>query len=365
MTSTQEAAVSLRIKKKITAVMPDGSSKQNLGIQSATTLVAGQPQVQVLLDPNEATARPLMDELAKTLNYEIKHGAEANVYVLEAAAIGGVPVGAGLPATEAPQSPVDVGVQVRATTEQMVNESPTHEQNAAIFLTGQVTPLPIELTETPAQIAAKIGAEVPAAPQGDQGPYTMTPAIAESVKAVADVVTAANTGTEDLGGSTQIKATRSDEDLERLYPPSSPLMRNGTIVLGAQEVFLDCEKAYAHLLGQLKALGTQPLPGRYHAELTQTFFKGSVEGQVHSVFKDLKRFGLQGKVIEKIVNLMQYALQAADPAYRTYIYFIRKGFLPHHTVTFANGRVRSSFFKFWFMYELIRREGLSTFSFVD
>lgn len=287
----------LRIKKKITAVFADGSQKMNLGIPSVQELLANQTspvKVHANVDDPEVHER---------------------VAALTAA------LGRPLEATQSPE----LWTLTAQVPEAVV---PKAEVQAVAVMQANPTPLP----ETPTQTAI-IG-------HPDQLP---------------PIHALDTTGLDTSELIVPVTTSSTDADLERLYPPAAQRIRNGTIVLGAQEIFLDCEKALAHLQAQLKAMPPVTLPKRYHAELTQTFFKGTVEGQIHSVFKDLKKFGPQVKVLQKIVSLLDYAKTSSDPLYRTYIYFLKQGMMPHHTITFHNGRLRMSFFKLWALYEIHNR----------
>ncbi len=59
---------SLSIKRKITAVFRDGSSKMNLGIPATVEMLSGAEDIPVMVDGNEPSASQLLKDLAAQAN---------------------------------------------------------------------------------------------------------------------------------------------------------------------------------------------------------------------------------------------------------------------------------------------------------
>lgn len=68
---------SLRVKKKITAFLADGTQKMNLGIPAATNLIAGQDRVAIQIDKADPEAMALLTELATASSATLQETADA------------------------------------------------------------------------------------------------------------------------------------------------------------------------------------------------------------------------------------------------------------------------------------------------
>lgn len=126
------------------------------------------------------------------------------------------------------------------------------------------------------------------------------------------------------------------------------LTRGGLIILGPKEVYTNCEQALAAFL---KMCGSEPLPAKFHHDLTKTFMNGKAEGQIQSLFKDVKKFG-PAQMAAKLNEFRVHAFASNDTVYSKYRAWIKHGVQPHHTFTFINGRTDSNFFKFWALMEI-------------
>jgi len=306
------AETTLIVRKKITARFEDGTTKQNLGIPSAVELVKDQPVIPVTVDKTDEQAMSIVRQLAATLGKGLQERETDFVLSDE---------------ETAQDDPTDAAEELfTETSEDALGEAGIHFTETDDFgLTDGIE-----------------GSE-------DTGDTVVTEEPATQTFTKPEVV-ADFTDTSDLGGDEVI--TAAQEDLEALFPKNSALVKNGLIILGPQEVFADCEKAYAHLMENVR---NEPLPGRYHSDLTLTFFKGSPEGQVQSIFKDLKKFGPQEKVLGKIANIIEHSKTSAEPAYRRYVYFVENKMLPHHTITFQGGRPNMNYFKYWALCMVLKR----------
>lgn len=129
----------------------------------------------------------------------------------------------------------------------------------------------------------------------------------------------------------------------------SERIRAGLINLGPKEIFMSCDKAFACILGW-QAKNFPALPGRFHQELTQTFYNGEVDGQIQSVFKDVKKFGAEA-ILPKLQAFRAFARESQNDTYRLFRAYLKYGLLPHHQASFIDGRVNMTYFK---LYALIR-----------
>jgi len=92
-----------------------------------------------------------------------------------------------------------------------------------------------------------------------------------------------------------------------------------------------------------------PLPAKYKNHMTATFARGSLSGQVRSLFKDFKKFGLavQPKIrdfMERTPNYVQYS---------QFLDWMDSGLTPTDAPTMTrNARVNMDFFKFYFLHSI-------------
>jgi hypothetical protein len=140
--------------------------------------------------------------------------------------------------------------------------------------------------------------------------------------------------------------------LRQHFQPADTRPRGGMIVLAPEEVFTSCERALSYV-HDMQSHGRTP-PGRYHTDLTQTFLQGTPAGQVQSLWKDLRAYGLDA-VRTKVQAFLEYAATGPEP-YPSYIRRLDEGVLPHHVEAHV-GRMKidQTFAKFWLLRELAGR----------
>jgi hypothetical protein len=139
----------------------------------------------------------------------------------------------------------------------------------------------------------------------------------------------------DDSGAYMVKAGK---ELSKPKTPGLPYF-----LLGGGLVFTDAEAAYEAVHGLVKNIDLNP---RYGNKLTKTFRKAIVQGQVKSLFKDYKQFGVS--VLPKIKAFAEWVAEQSDSEnYAKYWEWYKAGVAPDQKETFQRGRVDTSYFKFW------------------
>lgn len=144
---------------------------------------------------------------------------------------------------------------------------------------------------------------------------------------------------------TDINSSKDEQEQEEIKPigpkPGLPY-----IILDKGLVYID---AHESLKGIAKLIQNKPLPNRYKNSVTATFQRGSISGQIRSLFKDLKRFGLA--IQPKIRDFRDKA--QLDLKYADFISFFNAGLLPTDPETLTkNGKVNMDLYKMWALFQI-------------
>lgn len=117
----------------------------------------------------------------------------------------------------------------------------------------------------------------------------------------------------------------------------APKERVPHIILDIQKVYTSTEEALQALI----AMPKQALPDNYRNSITNTFTKGSAEGQIFSMYQDYKRYG--DAVLPKI---REFLAKVSNPLKSKLEAMIAQGKSPDNLDTFTGSHVNTTFFKF-------------------
>ena len=141
------------------------------------------------------------------------------------------------------------------------------------------------------------------------------------------------------------KTTPIPEDIPSELPEKQ--VDPDIIFLGRGKSFKDTEEAYQYLL----SLPLKELPAKYRNSLTQSFFKGTEEGQINTLFKDWKQY--REKIHPKIKEFFEHIRLNPSKCsfFMKYVNYLQKNLLPTNKETYLDNCLDLSYFKFWCLFK--------------
>lgn len=124
-----------------------------------------------------------------------------------------------------------------------------------------------------------------------------------------------------------------------------------SINLGAGKKFEDPEAAYTYLLG----LPAKDIPPGFRNVLTKSFFHGTEEGQVNTLFKDWKLY--KEKMLPKISEFFSYIKGEKEKYVQCakYIKLLQDSKNPVEYL--QDDKVDLTYFKFWTLFKFFTQKG--------
>lgn len=137
-------------------------------------------------------------------------------------------------------------------------------------------------------------------------------------------------------------------------PAQSAWQRGGLIIISPVDTFTSYAKAKDFVVTRAGWGTPAKPPTRYHTDLTETFFKGTPTGQIHSLFKDVKRYGVAA-VAPKIKVFAEFVERDTNPVWAKYNSWRKHGMTPDLIQTHITpNRVDSDYFKFYLLMDLLK-----------
>ena len=127
------------------------------------------------------------------------------------------------------------------------------------------------------------------------------------------------------------------------------------ILLDAEHTYTDAEEARDDFLASLPV--DVEVPEKKNRPISGTFQRGSVTGQLHALWKDIKSYGIHGtpKRLMSFVDEVAAVGSPMEAAYASYKKLMTEGVKPHENLN-ENNRVDHDYFKFWVIMQLVRTQ---------
>lgn len=122
------------------------------------------------------------------------------------------------------------------------------------------------------------------------------------------------------------------------------------IILGPKDIFTDANCAYTFI----SSSSFEPLPEKFNNRLTLTFISGSPEGQIKSLFRDYRRYGIS--IADKLTAFLEEVEKSLHPTFVKYLNQYRAGQLPHEVETFCGSSLDTTYFKFWVLLKVLEAQ---------